>query len=504
MKKSIFFITLLAMGVNFAFAQQVDSKNDSTRTATDSSKTQPAVLVAEKGSAKKDSLAKPIIFPRAYLGIRGGGNLADMVYSSAAYNRYAHFPQLQPLVGIFGHFHLGKSNFAIRPEVTYIGRADSLNWFDVKYRFKANYIDFRLPITYNIRFRNSHFSPYLMVVPQYNMAIGGKINYRDDIDYPQGVSENITASDIRKFDAAVMAGIGFDYLIETKGMPILMSLEAGYNYGGHNTFAPKEIKDNPSIAPGHYSGITNNFYGAELWEGKRYNRGIEVAMRLALPIDGSWRKPKALLDQVVDTHKCDTVFVYVYDTVYLHDTIISIVHDTIQLSPRINPDTIIRKIHNNDEYVSKDCYTIEEMIQFIYNGTDISDKRMCLSSINFDFDKYDIRQAARPQLNKIVSVMKEHPEISIIIMGHTDSIGSVQYNDRLSLNRANAVARYLRANGIAASRMESKGFGKRYPYTTNENEAGRDMNRRVEIEIKGLGLKVTEQSTEIKEEKKDN
>lgn len=489
MKKSVFFITLLAMGSTFAFAQ-VNQQKDTTTT------TKNPIAVRDSTTNKK---AQPntIVFPHAYIGIRGGGNLSDMVYTSPYYTRYAHTPQVQGMAGIFGHFQLGNSNFAIRPEITYIGRGDSLNWLDVKYRFQANYLDFRLPFTYNIRFRNSRFSPYLMIVPQYNMALNGKINYRDDVDYPLGMSENITTADIRKFDAAVMAGIGFDYLIRTKGMPILFSLEAGYNYGGHNTFAPEEIKDNPNVLPNHYSNIGNPFPGDELWYGKRYHRGIEVAMRLALPIDGSWRKPKEQLEQTIDV-KPDTVRIYIFDTVYLHDTVYIQVHDTIQITPRVNPDTIVRKIHNDADYISKDCYTIEEMISFIYLGMDISDKRMCISSINFDFDKYDLRQAARPQLNKIVTVMKDHPEISIIVMGHTDSIGSSEYNDKLSLNRANTVARYLRANGIKANRIETKGYGKRYPYTENETEQGRDMNRRVEIEIKGIGLKATEQHTEIK------
>lgn len=491
MKKSLFFITILALGSTFAFAQQVNPQKDTV--PADKQKT-----VVKDTNSKKADKVEQVIFPRAYFGLRGGGNLADMVYTSQYYARYAHTPQLQGMAGIFGHFNLGKSNFAIRPEVTYIGRADSLNWLDVRYKFQANYLDFRLPFTYNIRFRNSRFSPYLMIVPQYNMALNGKVTYRDDIDFPEGVSAPVTASDIRKFDAAVMAGIGFDYLIKTKGMPILFSMEAGYNYGGHNTFAPKEIKDNPNVLPNRYSTIANQFYGAELWNGERYHRGIELAMRLAIPVDGSWRKQKEQLDQNIEEKKLDTVFIYIFDTVYIHDTIQEIVHDTVQITPRINPDTVIRKLHNDADYISKDCYTIEEMISFIYLGMDISDKRMCISSINFDFDKYDLRQAARPQLNKIVTVMKDHPEISIIVMGHTDSIGPDEYNDNLSLNRANTVARYLRANGIKASRIETKGFGKRYPYTENETPEGRDMNRRVEIEIKGLGLKATEQSTEIK------
>ena len=79
-----------------------------------------------------DSSEYYVRFPRNMVGIRGGINYSDMHYSYSPINRYyKHFRQLQGMAGLFGHFQLGKSNFAIRPEVSVVGRADSLEWMDV-------------------------------------------------------------------------------------------------------------------------------------------------------------------------------------------------------------------------------------------------------------------------------------------------------------------------------------------------------------------------------------
>ena len=246
--------------------------------------------IVNKGdtTAYNDEGTKDVIFPRCLLGVRGGLNLSDMIYSHRPVDRYKHIWQPQGMLGLFAHFQLGESNFSLRPEVTVIGRADSLVWKDVEYRMKAHYADFRLPIVYNFRFHNSCWSPYLMVVPEFCMAYGGKISYHAD-DFPNGVTTKVTRADINDYDAGVMLGLGMDFLVRTGGMPILLSLEGGYNIGLLNTFAQREIKNNPDVAADNRSVIANNFFGAELWQETRNNRGIEVAMRLAIPIDARHR-----------------------------------------------------------------------------------------------------------------------------------------------------------------------------------------------------------------------
>jgi len=79
--------------------------------------------------------------------------------------------------------------------------------------------------------------------------------------------------------------------------------------------------------------------------------------------------------------------------------------------------------------------------------------------------------------------MKQHPEVRALVEGHTDSIGSDAYNQRLSERRANAVADYMEAQGISSSRITTKGWGKSKPVADNRTKEGRARNRRVEITV---------------------
>jgi outer membrane protein OmpA-like peptidoglycan-associated protein len=110
-------------------------------------------------------------------------------------------------------------------------------------------------------------------------------------------------------------------------------------------------------------------------------------------------------------------------------------------------------------------------------------QRIVLRGVNFDFDKADIRADARPILDEAIATLKQKPGIRIAVDGYTDDIGSDAYNQKLSLERAHAVERYLAAGGIAADRMEAFGFGESKPVASNETADGRAQNRRVELRI---------------------
>ncbi len=477
MKQKVFPIIAMVLAGSFAMAQ---TPQDSVASVKDSAAN--TAVVADEDYE--------VVFPRNLLGVRGGVNLSDMIYSYQGIDRYDHHTMLQGVAGLFGHFQLGQSNFALRPEVSYVGRADSLDWLDVRYSLKARYLDLRLPLTYNIRFKNSHFSPYLMVAPQVNLAFGGSVYYNDEVDYPEGVTAPITKADINGTDFSVMAGIGFDYLIATKGVPVLLSLEAGYNWGLTNTFAQREILNNPNVTESNRSVIGNPFFGAQLWQETRHNRGLEIALRVAVPIDDSWKvEPKKPLQQTIDT-----VYVVVgdtnapkVDTVFVNNT-----PDTVFVDKPAKP-----VVGTEPEYVRKDCYSFSEMYAFLTLGIDISDKRMCLFNINFDFDSYRLRPESKSPLDDVAMMMRSFPEMRIKIIGHTDSKGSDEYNDKLSLNRSKEVARYLNSKGVAMDRMETEGFGEKYPIDTNETDEGRFNNRRVEIEVLNVGMHLTDPKTSL-------
>lgn len=102
-------------------------------------------------------------------------------------------------------------------------------------------------------------------------------------------------------------------------------------------------------------------------------------------------------------------------------------------------------------------------------------------SITFGFDSAELNPRALGVLDRIGSVAAEYPQTLLEIAGHTDSVGSDAYNDRLSERRAQAVGSYLRGRGVADQRMIMIGAGKRYPIASNNTDAGRAQNRRVEI-----------------------
>lgn len=111
-----------------------------------------------------------------------------------------------------------------------------------------------------------------------------------------------------------------------------------------------------------------------------------------------------------------------------------------------------------------------------------TDGRIAVYGILFDFDKADIRPDSKPQLDEIATLLKERPELQVLIVGHTDNKGTLDYNQVLSAKRAGAVVDALTGTyGIDAARLTPVGAGMAAPVATNRTEEGRAKNRRVEI-----------------------
>jgi outer membrane protein OmpA-like peptidoglycan-associated protein len=108
-----------------------------------------------------------------------------------------------------------------------------------------------------------------------------------------------------------------------------------------------------------------------------------------------------------------------------------------------------------------------------------------LSDVLFDFNKASLKPGARERLSKLAGILLAYPgQYQIEIEGHTDSVGSDDYNQRLSEGRAAAVRDYLSQEGVKSEKIIAvRGFGKSKPVTTNDTAEGRQMNRRVEIVI---------------------
>ncbi len=110
-------------------------------------------------------------------------------------------------------------------------------------------------------------------------------------------------------------------------------------------------------------------------------------------------------------------------------------------------------------------------------------KKIVLRGVNFDFNKATIRPDAAGILREAATILKENAKLQVSVEGHTDAIGSDEYNLKLSLRRATAVKQFLVKEGIAESRLSVRGFGKTQPVASNDTDDGRAQNRRVELKV---------------------
>ena len=110
-------------------------------------------------------------------------------------------------------------------------------------------------------------------------------------------------------------------------------------------------------------------------------------------------------------------------------------------------------------------------------------KKIVLKNIFFDTDKATLRPESTNELERLIKLMNDVPSLKIELSGHTDSQGADDYNQGLSERRAKAVTDYLTKAGISADRLKAAGYGETRPIATNENAAGRQLNRRTEFEV---------------------
>jgi outer membrane protein OmpA-like peptidoglycan-associated protein len=105
------------------------------------------------------------------------------------------------------------------------------------------------------------------------------------------------------------------------------------------------------------------------------------------------------------------------------------------------------------------------------------------SGILFPFNSTDILPAGRSNLQELANSLQKYPNSDILIVGHTDSVGTDAYNLDLSQRRAQAASAYLQSLGVPAARVRTEGKGEAEPVVSNDTEEGRQKNRRVEIAI---------------------
>jgi len=115
----------------------------------------------------------------------------------------------------------------------------------------------------------------------------------------------------------------------------------------------------------------------------------------------------------------------------------------------------------------------------------VKEKVTMAADAHFDFDKSALKPEGKAKLDDLVGKLKAVNLEVVIAIGHTDSIGSNAYNQKLSVRRANSVKAYLVSKGIEANRIYTEGKGETQPVASNKTKEGRAKNRRVEIEVVG-------------------
>ena len=163
--------------------------------------------------------------------------------------------------------------------------------------------------------------------------------------------------------------------------------------------------------------------------------------------------------------KPDTVVKTVVQTVVVRDTVTRdntiVVRDTVE-KVKVVRDTVV---------------VIKEVPQ------EIKDVMVELSNTLFAFNKFNLNDKAQAGLNKVAKWLNDNPDINVEISGHTDSVGSEAYNQKLSEERAKSVYEYFIHHGVSSNRLSYKGYGKSRPIATNDTDEGRQQNRRVELNI---------------------
>lgn len=134
------------------------------------------------------------------------------------------------------------------------------------------------------------------------------------------------------------------------------------------------------------------------------------------------------------------------------------------------PGATVEKVETVDPETGE---TVTESVTVTFDG-----------GVLFEFGKATLTAASQAELDRMAGVFGRYPDTDIMVDGHTDSVGSEATNQALSEKRAASVADYLAGKGIGRNRMRVTGFGEIRPVATNETDAGRAKNRRVELAIK--------------------
>lgn len=127
---------------------------------------------------------------------------------------------------------------------------------------------------------------------------------------------------------------------------------------------------------------------------------------------------------------------------------------------------------------------VKEDVVFNEEGKVVNEEgviKLIRLAVKFDFDKYDLKDEFKDEIDEAVEFLNKYKTLNVLVEGHTDSIGTHEYNYVLSKARANKIASVLQNQGVEKNRIRVVGLGETVPVASNDDEDGRAQNRRVDI-----------------------
>ena len=163
-----------------------------------------------------------------------------------------------------------------------------------------------------------------------------------------------------------------------------------------------------------------------------------------------------------------------FNTMKIHDQMRLVMDSVVKQQREMIHDSLKK---HAPQVTAEDLARLDKLTSDI-----VKDGRAVFYGIQFDFDKADIKPESEPQLAEMAKAIKADPKLKVLIVGHTDNAGKLDYNTALSQRRAEAVVKILTAKyGIDAKRMAARGIASLAPIATNRTDEGRAKNRRVEM-----------------------
>jgi outer membrane protein OmpA-like peptidoglycan-associated protein len=272
--------------------------------------------------------------------------------------------------------------------------------------------------------------PYLMFAPVIGFATGGTIYMDDGYDY---YGTDITDKSISPVDISMLLGAGIKVPIKLGDFKIVAGIEGTLDIGLIDTYSSYEHD-------GSSYGLNMDYYPIE---GSRNNVGLELTASIAIPLSNFKKKQ-------------------------------------VEKEPKtvIMPE---KKVEESE--IIKSCYTIEEINTLIDAKKNVNNKVICMNNLNFEFNKSSLDKDSKTYLNNVLVLLEKVSSMKMKISGHTDNVGTDEYNMELSKKRSSAVYDYLISNGISKDRLSFEYFGSTKPLVENNSDENRAKNRRVEFEI---------------------